>query len=91
MPRRRALLLTCLFVLTPLVAKAQSWKSGKGNGHIYIEISSVKRGAALRIECGDDQNLWLRYYPPREWDGAAKVSVRSGNYVAILSNVTGNG
>ena len=82
-------------------ALAQAWKTGHGNGHAYAEIASQKSGAALRIECGDGKDLWLRYYPGRGWNGAAKVTVRAGSYTspmeidggdgALLSNVANNG
>jgi len=83
------------------LAHAQTWKRGHGNGHDYIEIASQQAGASLRIECGDGPQLWLRYYPPRTWNGAGKVSVRAGSYTsameidggdgALLSNLPNNG
>ncbi len=42
-------------------AGAQTWKSGLSGGQSFIEITSVKPGAALRLECAEGRKIWLRY------------------------------
>ena len=81
------------------VAEAQSWKSGTSAGQAFIEIASLKPGAALRLECAEGRKIWLRYYPVRGWNGGLKVAVRIGDYTspmeidggdgALLSNLPG--
>ncbi len=101
MNRNHWLALAIALSALPQAAVAQTWKRGHGNGHDYVEMASRERGASLRIESGDRSELWLRYYPPRTWNGAEKVSVRAGNFTsameidggdgALLSNVSNNG
>ena len=92
LPRRSAYPLMALTAVSLCGdALAAEWKSGVSGGRPYAEIASVQPGAALRIECGDKNALWLRYYPTRGWNGGAPAAVRAGAYKSPMEIDGGDG
>ncbi len=72
-----ALATAALAIAAPAMAQsASAWKLGRDGATPQAEGFSERRGASIRLQCVERKAIWLRFSPPRGWDGGAAVVVR---------------
>jgi hypothetical protein len=66
-----------LFAAEPTLSQSvSSWRLGRDGAMPVAEGFSQSRGGSIRLECVEGKAIWLRFSPPRGWNGAAAAAIR---------------